>query len=170
MDILFEPRFTISQIASATDVPATSIRSWYQRGILTVGMGDRRAEVEGLAHHFSAATAICIAITGALARNVPVQRAAEAALKFTHAGNDYRQPCHLYESAEIVASVLVLTANPEHPKIQIRAIEPHARWDSVFNSTLYGPGIQRGAVILELDYLVDSVRTRLGLGRQGEGK
>ena len=158
-------RFTISQVALATAVPANTIRSWYQRGHLTVGMTtvDEDPKANGHPRFFSSQTAIAIAIVGALtAYGIAVDRAAAAGIKFAHTGHGgggavgaVRQPGELYARG---ATVLAIGTE----RSEVLNITGEARFADVFRPRILGSGSGHPVIsYLELDDLVLSVMQRL---------
>ncbi|XCG52896.1 hypothetical protein ABVK49_15380 [Mesorhizobium sp. WSM2239] len=92
-----EPRFRISEVASATGVAANTIRSWFQRQHLRLVETDKRAEANGVAHKLSLRSALRIGTMGALvAQGVEPSVAGWAATRWTDSGNDERLPGCLF--------------------------------------------------------------------------
>lgn len=152
---LEEPRFTVAQIEAATGVSAHTIRQWYKRGVLVLGQTDAEAAGIGLARTFSGATALVIAIMGALIKvGTHSKLAADAGLRFAHSGNEQRLPGHLFPEGETLIGVGL-------SRPQIWNIDDKSKL-SVFLPKRNGFA---PIVLLPVDQLVDSVRVNLGLGR-----
>ncbi len=155
--MIFEPKYTIGEIAPAADGSADTIRQWVKRGIITVGMGrgrikDKKAELNGLAHRFTGATAIMIAIMLKLTRlGVSPDLAMQAARAFAHEGDSERDPGHLFPAGETMLAISgnrfeVFNAKPSTP---------------LRNAPLYSSNAPM--IILPLDSLVDEMRKNLRL-------
>jgi hypothetical protein len=94
---LDEPRYLISSVARAADVPVATLRSWLQRRHLWLAKHDHPAEAFGSAHRLSLRSALRVgAMAELIALGVPPRRAGEAALLWTEAGSPERLPAQLY--------------------------------------------------------------------------
>lgn len=172
-----EARFTLSQVAEATDVSVNTIRSWYQRGHFKLGLADKANPDVGLARHVSWRTAIAIGIAGQLTKmGVHPARAGRAANSFAHtASPDWRTgieriPGCLWSDDEPSYTVLLIPAGdraPLHAQI-LRVPIKGCNFVDVFNSQLFGPEGPMGATVLILDFLVMDFFRRLGLNETGD--
>ena len=76
-------------MAKASGVEPGTIRVWFQRGHISLGLTDKEAEGNGFARLFSARTVLLIAIMGALTKlGVEPRRAGEAAFEFCYGDGD----------------------------------------------------------------------------------
>lgn len=153
---------TIGQVAKATGVSANTIRAWYRRGDLTVGMRDKDSPGATMARKLSGHTALAIGIMGALtSMGVAPGRAQQAALTFAYTGDaGCRDPGHLFPNG---ATVLVV--GPEH--VTLLNVDPSVTVED-FRSRAqpHRDGRQRDVMItLWLDEFVDRIRVGLDLGR-----
>lgn len=99
------PQYSNLDATRASGVEASTIRSYFQRGIITLGPTDVDAAVNGAGRSLTARRVLQIAITGVLARQgVSPRRAGLLAAGFTDVGNGplpdngfrERLPGHLY--------------------------------------------------------------------------
>jgi hypothetical protein len=152
MTNLIAPRFTIANVARATGVSADTIRQWYKREVLTIGMTDLPAADVGLARLFSGRTALAIGIMGELIKlRIPPDIAARAAIKFAHTGDGEREPGHLFPNGE---TLLVVTLDHQ----RIVNVDPKTALRAIISPS-------KPTVVLLLDELIDTFRGGLGLDR-----
>lgn len=97
-------RFRIADVAEIIGVKVATIRSWYQRRQMTVGLSggvDLDPESDGMARYVSAHTAVALGLFSKLTSvGVPAATAAKLAMEFAHVGDDRREKCHLFPSGE----------------------------------------------------------------------
>lgn len=160
-----QAKFTIKQVADATFVKANTIRTWYQRGHLRVGLTDKAAEGVGLARHFSARTAIAVAVCGALTDiGIAPDRAGAAATHFAHISVDERRPACLYPDGSTVI-LLAADAHSAGSDSKVINVHPDTHYDRVLAEISPASHALRGLHSLELDEIVISVAVRLGIDR-----
>lgn len=148
------PRYPLSKAAELAGISVNTLRSWYQRGHLRVGLGDKSSEGAGLARYVSAATVVAIAITAELVQmGISPKRAGDAAIKFAHTGDQKRNPGHTFQDGW---TVLVFAADESWMggTCRILNIDKNAPFAEVFNSYSYGKSNLRGVQILDVTFLV----------------
>lgn len=173
---LNEPIFLINKMAKASQVEPGTIRVWFQRGHIQLGLKDKEAKGNGFARLFSARTVLMIAIMGALTKlGIDPRTAAKAATKFCHTGDciseigeiledastktlPARQPGFLCSAFE---TLLVVTSGPERSSYIVPLSE-----DTKFREVFIRPSLlSHGATHIPLRDLVNSTRSRLGLSQ-----
>ncbi len=86
---LDEPLFSMMKLSNASKMPAATLRSMFQRGQLTLGMGDRDAPENGMARLFSLRTVYRVAIIGVLSKfGMPPSDSVSVAIAFGDLGGD----------------------------------------------------------------------------------
>lgn len=161
-----DARFTLSQVSDATGVSVNTIRTWYQRGHFTIGATDR-ALGNGVARLVSGHTALAIGIAGVLVdMGVPPARAALAGFNFAHTGADERPIGGLWPHP--ARTILALADESWSRPGRIVRIDPETRFVDIFHHGLHGSN-PRGALILEMDELVDGLTRRLEAQIPSEG-
>lgn len=160
MTDLNEPLHTIGQIAKAANLNPNTIRAWYQRGDLSVGMSDKASPGNTIARRFTGHTALMIGIMGTLvSMGVLPGRAQLAAASFAHSGDDERLPGHLFADGE----TLLVVGGGHHLLLNLTS---GASFSEVWSrAQVYNDGKPDMLLFVKLDELVDSIRVGLGLGR-----
>ena len=166
-----EAKFTLADVSKATDVPVATIRSWFQRRHMTLGLSDKSVGA-GIARKVTLQTAMAIAITGELVSKFGLhpRRAATAATVFSHIGAPDedtgigRIPGRLWAGPELADTVLVILADdPEGSSSTVLRIPRSKRFCDVFGTRLFGQHGAQYAIVVVLDELVHQVRARLNL-------
>jgi hypothetical protein len=175
--MLHEPKYTILQMAEASGVSPATIRSWYQRGHVRVGLTDMESPANGLARLFSASTVMLVSMMGALTNlGVHPARAAAAATIFCHTGSVAakwegafeideldRAPGFLF-SSPAVETLLVVTASDE----LFARVVPEFAGQSFRDIFAHVPNKDGGYIVLPLFNLVNRTRRALGLPQDNE--
>jgi hypothetical protein len=169
--MLEEPRYTLAEVADATDVSVATIRSWFQRKHMKLGLTDASMGT-GIARKVTLPTALAIAVTGELVSKFGLhpRRAALAAATFSYVGAPdpetgiERDPGHLWLGPEVTNTVLVILADdPDGSSSSVLRVPLNMLFSDIFDAGLFGQYGARYAIVVELNDLVHQVRGRLGL-------
>lgn len=156
MYYLDRPKYLISDVARATDVPANTIRSWFARGHVALLETDEAAGANGMAHRLSLRSALRIGAMGALvAQGVDPKRAGIAALRWTDTGEAGRDPGELYREP-----LTILCAYADgHAVIRHSPLRTGLAFDLLISPA----GRQDGVTVVPLDFVDRAVRSALGV-------
>ena len=149
-----EPRFRLSDIATAAGVSVNTIRAWFHRGHVSFLETDSHAPGAGLAHSLSIRSALRIACVKAL-RDLGVhpKLADEAALVWLDIGDDRRAEGQLLDLARHGETVLWVFPD---------AMAEVASADEVLCSLWANRSNRRGGTFIVLNDLDARVRAALG--------
>lgn len=154
-------RKTMAEVESVTGVPANTLRTWYQRGVLFMRESDSSPAGEGLPRYVSGFSILQIAITGYLVRNLDMspKRAATAAAYFAHVGDNdgvmQRMPGELWPGS--VLTILIIPPSEGEVVANVARVDTHR---TAFD-LLVSEGLMSGGVVLPLNDIVHEVRKRL---------
>ncbi len=162
---LDKPQFTLGQIAKASAISPSTIRTWFQRGQLRLGLHDKASPQNGMARLFSGSTAIMVAVASKLNQmGIDIERAAEIAIDFAYIGDSSREPGCLIKGDDVVDTLLILSADEEvHSSAILLPRRINTSLLEVLNSEICGQNGTEGVTILALFNLVNRVRGSLGL-------
>lgn len=160
------PRFTLADVAKATDVPVNTIRTWIQRGLLPIGHDGKANEGDGLPRYVTGRFAFAVAIAGALKKQgVSAATALEAGLKFSFSGDfQNRLPGFLFTDPDNRTMTMIGVSGKT---VRVFAVRHTDSVLDVMKPFLDKDGKFRVETILRVDWLVRRTAVRLGLGLSG---
>lgn len=104
---MYEKRFGAVAVSLAAGVGESTLRSWFDRGLIPVAAGDRFVTGRGIPRDIDFHTALQIGIAAELVRlGVGARRACRLALSFSDTSNGDRKPGALFDDDKTLLVVV----------------------------------------------------------------
>lgn len=163
-----DPIYTIADMAKATGLSASTIRSWYQRGHINLGEDDTDALKNGQARLFTARTVVLVGVFSALTQmGVAAPKAEECARRFAYFGVDGREPAGLFPNAR---DTVLIVYPREKSFCQIVPWRAVGDVEQAMSEGLSQKSEIEGVQVLLMTTIVWRIREALGLPREAEGE